>query len=509
MCVIKSPRHCLWLAWLLSGGVVLPAVGAAESAAPATPPPRAALIRFEGVITPLLEQFLYRKLQAAEEAGVEVVIIEIDSPGGLLESSFNVAECLRDLKWAETVAYVPREALSGGAIVALGCDKLLMGANARLGDAGPITQGEDSLYRHAPEKIRTDLVRRMRDLALAKRRPPALAEAMVDLNAIVFQVTNRQTGAKALMTEHDLASAENPADWEKGPPLAECRPGVFLEVNGQRAVELHLADAQAANRQEVTRLLKVSEELQVFQATAVDTTVAILNSPWITGLLFVIGLVALYLEFHVPGMSVGGLIAALCFTLFFWSRFLGGTAEVLEVILFVAGVVFLAVEVFVLPGFGVAGVTGVLLMFVAVMMASQGFAIPQTGRQFDTFAQTLLVVACSGAAFLAVAAWLRRYFGSLPLLNRLALDPAPPVLEAVLPGADLAVPPPPAGVVPNAPTRLEVGARGVSISPLRPAGKARFGDDYRDVITDGAFVDSGRAIKAVEVCGSRIVVEEL
>jgi len=82
----------------------------------------------------------------------------------------------------------------------------------------------------------------------------------------------------------------------------------------------------------------------------VDAAVTILNLPLITGLLFVIGLVALYVEFSAPGIGMGGLIAGLCFAIFFWSRFLGGTAGWLEVILFLAGVAFLAVELFVLPG---------------------------------------------------------------------------------------------------------------------------------------------------------------
>jgi membrane-bound serine protease (ClpP class) len=304
-------------------------LAAAQADPPAPKYQRAVLIRFEGTITPLLEQFLYRKLDDAEQDGADLVIVEIDSPGGLVESSFNIAHRLRDLDWAATVAYVPREALSGAAIVALGCEQIIMDPDAVLGDAGPIVLGEDFLFRHAPEKVRSDLARKIRDLAEGRNRPPALAEAMVDMNLVVYEVTDRQTGAKQFMSEHELKSSPNPDQWEKGPPVLESREGSFLEVNGRRAVELTLAEGNVNSRQQLQQQLGLTEPPRVIKPSGVDTAVYILNWPWITGLLFVVGLVALYVEVSTPGLGLGGLVSLLCFALFFWSRFLGGTAEVL------------------------------------------------------------------------------------------------------------------------------------------------------------------------------------
>ena len=112
-----------------------------------------------------------------------------------------------------------------------------------------------------------------------------------------------------------------------------------------------------------------------------------------------IGLVALYLELSAPGISVGGLIAGLCAVLFFWSRFLGGTSTWLEVLLFLAGTVFLVVEVFVIPGWGVSGLMGLVLILVSVVMASQEFVVPSTGRQWNQLVTTLLVILCAGCVF--------------------------------------------------------------------------------------------------------------
>ena len=199
------------------------------------------------------------------------MIVEIDSPGGLVDSSFNVAHRLRDLDWAATVAFVPREALSGAAIVALGCEQIIMAPNAVLGDAGPIFLGEDSLFRHAPEKVRSDLARKIRDLAESRHRPPALAEAMVDMNLVVYEVKNRQTGAKTFMSEHEIKSSPESRSVGKGPAGARSRgKASFLEVNGQRAVELTLAEGNAANR----------EELQQTAGAAADSAGAASPAAW-------------------------------------------------------------------------------------------------------------------------------------------------------------------------------------------------------------------------------------
>jgi len=462
------------------------------------------LIRFEGVITPLTEQFFYRKLDIAEDKRADLLIVEIDSPGGSVESTFLIANRLRDLDWAHTVAFVPREALSGGAIVALSCDEIVMHPSAVLGDAGPIVLGEDSLFHHAPEKVRTDLVAKVRELAEAKHRPPALAEAMVDMDCLVYPVKHQQTGKETFMSDAEIASDV----WEKtGERVFESREGYFLEVTGERAIELGLADSNAKDRNDLRQVLDFTGDPLVLEPSGVDTAVLILNAPIITGLLFVVGLVALYIEFSSPGISIGGLISLLCFALFFWSRFLGGTAEVLEVLLFLIGIIFIGVEVFVIPGMGVAGITGLLLMVAGVVMACQGFVLPQTDRQLDTFATSLLVVACSGGAFVVAASMLSKHFNAMPIFNRLVLQPAQGASDGQTESKDAEGKPLPQAQSDSV-LGVDIGDWGVAVSPLRPAGKARFADNYLDVMTDGSFVDSGQQVKIVKLQGNRVVVRE-
>lgn len=505
---MKSPRidrwqSCVWL--LLVCGLCCHWSGLSRAdEEPARRFRRAVLIRFEGSISPLLEQFIYRKLKVAEDQGADIVIIEIDSPGGFLDASLNLADRFKEIEWAHTVAFVPREALSGAAIAALGCDEIVMAPNAHLGDAGPIFQGEDALFRHAPEKIRSELALRVRDLAEETGRPPALAEAMVDMDLVVYRVRNKTDGRETFLADHEIEASNDPDQWEKLQPVDESREKHFLTVTGERAVELQLADAVVANRAALQDRFGWTDDLIVLKPTGVDTAVTILNVPFVTGLLLVVGLIALYIEFSAPGLGVGGAVAAVCFTVFFWSKFLGGTAVWLEVLLFVLGVAFVLIEIFVIPGFGFAGITGMSLMVLSLVMAGQHFVVPGTTRELNTTLQGMVVIVGAGFAFIGGAFVASKYFGKVPVVSWLTLD---------LPNAGEEDP---SGAKSGKPTfevehkfPVAVGDWGVAESPLRPAGKVIFGEAYVDVVTDGSFIDKGRQVRVIEISGNRVVVREV
>ena len=464
---------------------------------PPTPPKfsHGVLIRLQGPITPGLQHYLYRKLDAAQEDGADLVILEIDSPGGLLDESLAIAARLRNLSWAHTVAYVPREALSGAAIIALGCDEILMAREARLGDAGPIVFGEDALFRHAPEKIVSDLAVRMRSLAKAKGRPPALAEAMVDRDLTVHRVENIKTRKVDYLSNRELA--EQPDQWKKLGSVESSGRGRFLEVAGAEAVTLGLADAVVSSREQLAARYSL-EDLRVLNPGGMDTAIDILNSGWVTGLLLVLGLIGLYIEFTAPGTGIGGLLAAACFALLFWSHLLGGTAGWLQVVLFLLGVGFIVVELFILPGTMVAGVAGAVLILISVVMVTQGFLVPETARQLHTLSSTLLMILLSCLAFTVAAVVISRRMGTLPVLNRLTLEPPEPDES----GGRGEV-----GAVALTPGSVQVGDLGVAHTALRPGGKARFGDRYVDVMTQGDFLPRGSRIRIVRVSGNQVLVE--
>jgi membrane-bound serine protease (ClpP class) len=461
--------------------------------APAKKYQKAVLIRFEGMIDEYLLQYFHRKLKAAEAAGADLLIIEIESPGGLVDASFEIAGALRDVAWARTVAYIPETAYSGAAIVALGCDEIVMASNGHLGDVGVIFISEDrSLVDYVPEKVLSPYVDKIRMLAKSKGRSPALAEAMMDRKVEVHQYRNTRTGEQQYFTEAD-AKAAGP-EWAKGVFIPESRKDKFLTVGGERAIELKLADGLAANRRLLFERYNLDTPPTIMEWTAVDTTVNVLNHPWITALLLIIGLICLYIEFSMPGIGIGGLLAALCFALFFWSRFMGATAGWLEVILFIGGVAFLGVELFLLPGFGVVGLTGLLLMVASVVLASQDFTIPHGEKEMGVLSTNLMVVTFAGVGFLGLAIAVSHYFGTIPVLRSLRLDPPATSLAQGV-GNDL---------IP-----LTIGASGEAHTALRPGGKANINGRLVDVVAEGTFIDRGQAVEVVEIAGSRVVVREV
>ena len=466
---------------------------------------QAVVIRLDGPISSRLEQFVYRKINRARREEADLVVIEIDSPGGELEASLNLAQHLRDLDWAHVVAYVPVQALSGAAIAALGCDEIVMRPQAVFGDAGPIVMDFIEFgFRHAPEKIQTDLARRVRDLAESRGRSAGLAEAMVDKNLIVYRVQHEESGEQRFMTDAEIDADMKPEQWKKLNLVLESRDDKFLEVSGRRGVELGLADAIVVDKDELWKRFGLRERPLVFDRQLVDVAVDSLNSPWITTLLFVIGLIAVFIELSAPGISVGGLIALLCFALFFWSRFLGGTAGWVEVALFLSGIAFLLAEIFVLPGFGVPGVGGILLITSSLIMAGQDFILPNSGTQLTTLLGTVTVVL--GSLSLAFAAVLAStlYFGKIPILNWLALrlpntEFAEKTLEELLPTAT------PAHHLLDE-KQIRVGDIGIASSTLRPAGVVQFGNESQDVVSEGTYVEEGNRVQVIRIMGNRIVV---
>jgi membrane-bound ClpP family serine protease len=210
--------------------------------------------------------------------------------------------------------------------------------------------------------------------------------------------------------------------------------------------------------------------------------------------LLVIGISAVYFEFQVPGLGLGGLIAAVCFLLYFWSNYLGGTAGWLELVLFGAGLTFLAIEVFVIPGLGAFGVIGALCVLASLVLASQTFVVPHNQYQVSQLSRSLLIVSGGGLGALALCGWLTHYLTNHPAIARLLAPPEGHEREELIQRERV--------------TDYDhlVGQTGKATTKLLPGGKGRFGDELVDVVTEGTVVDAGEAIEVVETVGNRVVV---
>lgn len=469
-----------------------------------------AVIRIDSIIEPVLEAFIERQIERSLAKGANLLIFEIDSPGGWLQSSENLAFAIArlDPKRVRTVAYVPHRALSGAAIIALACDQIYMHPHAHLGDAGPIEMREGGQFQHAEQKVLSDLRLTMKELAEKKGRPVGLAMAMADRNLRVYEATHKQTGRVWYMTEDELA-AEGDA-WRQGRLVPESAGDLLLTVDGRRAHELKLAEPPVENEQELKQRLDLPADFNL-QAVAVgrtwvDTLIFVLNTGPAMFLLIVIGIVCIYLELHFMTGFLG-IVSTLCFALFFWSRFLGGTAGWLEVILFLLGLGCIALEIFVIPGFGVFGVSGGLLVLASLLLASQTFGNYEPDRDISQLARNVGVLSGSILAVVVLGVLISRYLPHMPVLNTLILAPPGTRAEDDEPRLrpDIAGDETPAA---HAEGPL-VGKRGTAISVLRPAGKARIEGRYVDVVSNGPFVQPGSEIEVISVRGNVVVVREV
>jgi membrane-bound serine protease (ClpP class) len=461
---------------------------------------RPGLIEFKGEINLRTSRYFNNRFEQARRDGVDLLIIEIESPGGLKFESLVMANKLSKCDWAYTVALIPQEAISGGALLALGCDEILISPEAKLGNIGEIGFDPEAMaFRLIRPKVESSLAHDARALALAKGRPADLVEAFVDKDILVYQRLGR--GGTLEFRQARVDDREKPeAPWEL---IEETKPERFMTLSGKRAVELQLANGLATSREDFARLFRIeSLPFRYYRYSSNDTVVHLLNNPLITVLIIAIGLIALYVEFSSPGLGAGGLIAGLCMLLFFWSRYLGGTAGWLEILLFAAGMTFLMLEIFVIPGFGVSGGLGIVLLFCSVLLASQNFTVPATADEWNQSISSMMVLLGSVLIFFVAATFISRHFGSLPVFNRLVLEP--PQLN---PGSSDMGDKPKPGPVTHPP--ISVGDWGKAESLLRPAGRAVFAGRGFDVISDGSFIEPGTQVKVIRINGNVITVAKV
>lgn len=469
--------------------------------------PVARLIKVEGVVSAFMQEFVEREIRRAVAANANLIIFEINSPGGELFASKAIADAIADLdpKKHRTIAYVPEMAYSGGAMIAFGCDEIYLSPGANIGDIIPLSMQEGGWAEHAPEKILSMLREMLNELAEKKGRPPALLESMADKDLVVYQVTHIQTQAKSYMSEQELEAEAG--IWAKGPVVPETREGVALTINGDRAYELGLSQEPVSDFPELKQRLGIPAKQVIAAAsqTWVDTLVVVLKHPAATFLLFMIGLICVYLEVYTM-TGFFGIGAALCFSIFFWSRFLGGTAGWLEVILFLFGAGLIALEIFVIPGFGIFGITGGLAVVFSIILASQTFVIPTTSEQLAQLSRTMGTLSGSIVAVVCLALFAGNFVRRIPGLRNLILTPASgddenPILDPALAG-NKAV-----NLTEQDPALL--GRQGVALSTLRPAGRAQIDGKLIDVVSEGEFIDPGTAVEVIEVSGNRVVVRAI
>jgi membrane-bound serine protease (ClpP class) len=445
-------------------------------------------IVIEGPITPSLVSRVERTIQKEiRERQVNLVILRIDSLGGSLVDSLRLAHVIAELDSSrvQTIAYVPARALSDAAMVALAADQLVMHHEALLGG-----EGDEEFSAEDLELARQSL---RESLAPLKHRSWSMVAALYDPGVRVFEYTHREDGSRAYFSPQERGEQPLPDDWIQGPELTgDTRP---LQLGGDRAVELGLARHAVQSFAEFKQQYGLEGEVQLAELGWADYLIQALAAPTVAWLLLLIGGAALYAELQSPGIGIGAFIAGVAFLLYFWSKFLGGTADWLEVLLFTAGVCCVLLELFVLPGTGVFGGGGGVLIIASLILASQTFVVPHNEYQMAELRDSLLGLFAVGVGIGVLAMLMQRYLPHTPLLNTMMLDPPS--------GAELED-------LSHRESLVEfdhlLGAHGVAATQLTPSGKARFGLQLVDVIASGEVIARGEPIVVTEVHGNRVVV---
>ncbi|UCG33665.1 MAG: hypothetical protein JSU68_03330, partial [Phycisphaerales bacterium] len=229
--------------------------------------------------------------------------------------------------------------------------------------------------------------------------------------------------------------------------------------------------------------------------------VAWLSSPLVRGVLFILILMGAYTEFKSPGLGVPGLVALVALAIFLGAPYLTGIASIVDIIILLAGIGLLLVEVFLIPGFGVAGILGLLLIVAGLLMSFTPAEAP--GPIWPTFNYRytvqglkwgMTILAGGLLTSLIFMAILSRFMPQMPVVGRV-VAPNPTAADVA---ADIPYP-----------FEARVGDEGVTESRLRPAGKARFGSTLVDVVTEGEFVEARTPIRVVERRGNRVVVRSI
>ncbi len=468
----------------------------------------ARVIAINNVIGKQLADFIARETQRAISDGVNMIIYDIDSPSGDKLQAQQVATVIAELDSAKvtTVAWIQKEATQAGALVAISCDRIFLADDATIGNIDLKAMRVNNGHRLQPvEELNADDQQRMltviASIASRKNRSRSLLLAMADSTKPVFAVTQKESGRVAWMNDEELAAQAD--EWVKGDAIPEARGGELLVLNAARAHELGIAESVCHDMEQLRTRLGISEttDLRPVAKTWVDNLVTALNSGWGGFLLVTIGIIFIYLELHMPaGLYLIGAITS--FSLFFWSRFLGGSAGGLELTLFILGMGLLAVEFFVIPGFGVFGFTGILMTVASLVMASNTFSGMSATEGFEQSMTSLGSLAAALMVVIAVAVVMNRFLPSIPFINRLILTPpgyAQNQGEGLMLDPSLQSPPVSFGPI-------DVGMVGITASSLRPTGKAMFGDKYVDVVSDGAYIDHGTKIEVIRLAGNRIIV---
>ena len=433
------------------------------------------VIPVRGQIEGALLYVLRRGIAEAERQDAAAIVLVMDTPGGTLDAAGDIVRSIQNAK-PPVYTFVEKNAFSAGAIIALATKGIYMAPGSVIGDALPIMMtpigGVQEMSEGLEEKAVSAVAALVRAAAQHAGHDPELAEKMVRRELEYKIGDDVVSPAGRLLT---LTAEEAARPGKEGKPL--------------------LSAGTAADLPAVLEQLALAKQPVVeMQITAAEKIARLIAGA--APILMIIGFLGIYIEIKTPGFGLPGILGAACLALFFWGHHIAGLAGMEDLLIFVVGIALILVEIFLIPGFGFAGLFGIALVFVSLVGAmvrivpgSESWIPVWTDLQLPIFKTGVALVGTGAGALL-----LGRFLPRSRLFGRLALATATAAAEGYTAAPD---------------TSALVGQTGVALTPLHPAGAARFGDERRDVVTSGEFLDAGTPVRIAEARGSRIVVARI
>jgi membrane-bound serine protease (ClpP class) len=409
-------------------------------------------IEISGTIEGGLAPYTARGLREAVEASAAAVFLDINTPGGRVDAAEAMADAIRETP-IPVYAFVNPRAYSAGALIALATDGIYMTPGAVLGAATPV----DGQGTKMAEKYVSAMRAEFRALAEQQGLDPRIAEAMVD----------DSLGVPGLLA-----------------------PGKLLTLSTAEALRVGYARAEVGSQSELLAELGLAgAEVVSVGVNWAENLVRFFTNPLVAPLLLTLGMLGLIFEIKTGAFGLGGVLSLISLGLFFGSHHLVGLAGWEEVILLFCGLLAIAIEIFVLPGFGVAGILGIILLVLAIVLAMIG-SLPS----FQDVVQSLAVLATAMILTIAVfVAWLRHLPNSTRFRNLIladGLDSSAGYVSAVI-RSDL------------------IGLEAQAVTDLRPSGTVVVNEERIDVVTEGDYIKAGATVRIIRAEGHRHVVRAI
>ena len=418
-------------------------------------PPHAALvfrIPIEGTIDLGLAPFVSRIVEEASASEGAIVLLDIDTFGGRVDAAVLIRDALIDAP-VRTVAFIHPRAISAGALIALACQDIVMAPGGSIGAATPITGGATEEPEAADEKFMSYMRTEMRTTAEKRGRRGDVAEAMVDRDVEIEGVIEK---------------------------------GKVLTLTTNEAVKLAIADHEASNLENALEVLGLSgAEVRDTEPNWAELLARAVSEPTVTSLLLSLGFLGIMIELYQPGWGIPGSVGLGSLFVFFFGHHVAQLAGWEELLLFALGAALILLELLVIPSFGIAGVSGIALMLVAVVLSLLALDF-QVSWDLGFVNEALMTLSTSIILAVVVGYLLIRILPAAGATRRFVLGESLAV-ESGFTSHDA-----------SEAASFPLGTIAKAITDLRPAGKIKVDGKRIDAVSEGGYIASGETVKIVQ-----------